>query len=201
MKLDLNAYDESFFAAFRALDGRLRVSYCCAAGARYLPLYKAYRVGTDWKALEPVLKEGEAFVRGKKAKTPKRLWDGVGDLVSHYYEEGQPLLVYGVSAGTDVLQAITDHNTDYSAVSAARCARLSTLVGEEVDATLADEGIALHESAVAEETRWRASTLAALAQGPLPSPTVDLDDPATLPGWWDALKQCKTPVRRRSLKD
>ncbi len=200
MKLDLIAYDEVFYEALLDMDGARRVSFGCAVAARYLPLYKAYRRGTDWMAIEPILAAGAKFIEGKKPKLPKRLWDGVADLVSHYYEEGQPLLLYGVCSGTNVLRAIADCDTDYSATCAARCALLSTRVGEEVDATLAAEGVTLETSALVEEAAWRAASIAALAHGPLEIPQVELESAVDLPQWWDALKQCKTPVRQRNLK-
>ena len=58
MKLDLIAYDEVFYEALLDMDGARRVSFGCAVAARYLPLYKAYRRGTDWMAIEPILAAG-----------------------------------------------------------------------------------------------------------------------------------------------
>ncbi|MFO0692570.1 MAG: hypothetical protein U0230_03380 [Polyangiales bacterium] len=199
MALDLNEYDESVRQECEGMAPRNLISFCCVACERVLPLYKAYREGSDWRSVDRCLEVGWAFVRGKKVKLPKPLWDSVREGTGFYYYEGYPLLLFATAGGTDLLRALKEPESDYATINAARLARKVIRAAEEVDAVLTLAGSAAAGSAVAEESEWLRRTIAAAKEGPLEPLGIDLESKKGLPGWWDALAGCREPVRKVKL--
>ena len=198
--LDLNAYKEEQRLRFDGMTPQSRVSFCCAATERLLPLYKAYKEDVDWKAAEPCLDIGWRFVSsGKKPKIPKRVWDGVGELISYYYYEGKPLLLFPLVCASGILDAVTDSDSPRCSIDAARAAMSVHRAAGEVDEALRTAGSPLAGSASVEESEWIEAMLARAASAPLSPAGVDLATRQGLPGWWQALESCANPVRHVKL--
>ncbi len=195
MSLDLLEYDKDHSKRLIDLSRPQRVALACWSAERLLPLYKRFVEGDDWMVIEPILYACWMFVRKGKAKLPAKLWKRVGELTSHYYYEGVPLVLYGVSSGTNLLKSVDLTEEEASAVAAARVLKAVTRAADEVDTVLGSVPRAADEARA-----WMESAFERLAAGaPLEPSGVDLETGAGLPEWWSDLVAHPNPVRRVKL--
>lgn len=197
MSLDLNATDPSVAKAMEALSAEQRVALCARIAERLLPLYKGFVDGHDWLAVEPYLEEGWKFVAKKKVALKRVLWDRTGQLITHYYHDGKPLLLYGVASSTDLLRAMKHAADGYAPTAAAGACRKLLDAAAEVDAVLVAHG--KKARAVDAETSWLAAKKQLAAKDTLVREPIAMDDPKTLPEWFADLKSCAAPVRTVKL--
>jgi hypothetical protein len=193
--LDLNEVEPEHVEALAKLDHRQRVAMGCWAAEYLLPVYKQFRDTHDWKVVDPVVAAGWTFIEKGKVKLPRKLWDQAGELTAHYYEEGIPLLLFSVSATTNLLRTIDTPDPERSSRTCARVLKTVVRLGEEVDAVLGRGSAAQGESRA-----WIADKLRELASGAELRPSgVDLDSGEGLPSWWSDLIAHPEPIRKRKL--
>lgn len=195
MPLDLLEFEPEHLARALALSKEQRVALACWSAERLVPLYKNFRDGDDWFVVEPIVEACWIYVKKGKAKLPAKLWKRVGQLTSYYYYEGEPLLLYGICAGSDLLDAVSSTGDEASAVATARVLKVIVRAAEEVDVVLGSAPRAENESRT-----WIESQFQRLAEGgPLEPSAVDLGLGVGLPEWWDELAAHPQPVRRVKL--
>ncbi|MEM9068892.1 MAG: hypothetical protein AAGE52_10315 [Myxococcota bacterium] len=190
--LDLLQFDADHAARISELEHPQRVALACWGAEYAVPVYKQFRKTHDWKVVDPVAAAGWTFIEKGNVKLPRKLWDRAGQLTTHYYYEGIPLMLFSVATATSLLRTI-EYADERSIKDCARVLKCVAWLAEEVDAVLG--GTAAQDETFA----WIDARFRQSAEGDLAPSDVDHESGAGLPSWWSDLVAHDAPIQKRKL--